>query len=1128
MPVKRGQKFNKEAQRSSAFGKAISAGLTDSNRKLMNAIEFIEGPTGLGITLRPVQRVVAKCVFGVPLDFRPSWADNIPNWGKVEMWDPFREKLLRTVSEEEYLQIAYEEGRCNVRDWRDIPNVGKTYGGYNEVVIFAGRRSGKEIHVDTLIPTPSGFVRNGDLKDGDEVLGEDGKPHKVLYAHPIHEEESYKVSFDDGTFVYANASHRWLTYMRKERKNVKRRQPREVVIVPGYCGCGCGKRTPIATMNIPSQKIVKGEPRLFCRGHSYRDPIKGKVRTTKEILDTLQVKTSSTGSGLQSNHAVCLPNPIELPEKCLPIDPYFLGVWLGDGSKSHAAITTNDKEIVDVCYSTAASYGLRVYIDTKKTTKASTYHITTGKSFPGCGGKGRNALRTALQQLNLIKNKHIPHDYLWASKEQRLALLQGLMDTNGYCDVGGNVEFCNTNEKLAKGVYHLAASLGIKPHWKEGRAKLYGKDCGPKYRITWTSMLPVFRLPRKLVRLPKKVKDTQNWRYIVSVEPVGKMPMRCITTDNPTGLYLFGENFNVTHNSELTAAITAYKLYLLLNLKSPQELFGLVPGSPIDITYLAQDDKGADRLFKKLREDVNRCSFFEPFLKDNNSKNLTFVSESDRHKRDITPTLTVWSLPCTTNAVRGPSSVFLALDEFAHFRSAKGSNSEDMYEAATPSTGDFHHVQRVYDDGTNEYLSAKREEEMDEEDLPEDYYQEIENTTDISDSVYTKNTTSTNYQDIDIQDSMIFSISSPLKRVGKMYELHKMALEEGVESSIFTLSCSSAEMNNKLLPKFLKTEYKKNPLSFRAEYGGQFLESSESYVTEVAVKSCVDCQWDEKGLPIEGTIRRNAVHFNPTTQVGINYFWGFDLGMVNDASALAIAHLEFGGEHGGIKLVYDYIDRMMVGERFEGPGISMLPGEQKYDGFQVLPLGDILLWLRAMNRMMPCFRGATDQHGGQQLVQLLDVNEIKNMELLNLTPAINSQMAYALRGYIENNLCSFPYVPKFIRELKMVELEVAAKYQIRVQASLEKGAHDDMVDAAQICAFLAQKWLVEEGHLHMDPTGLSLLMQVQQNKPSGALLSLDGVSMQSLKSMEKMKKIGNGMTGFSGGCPVSPFSRRRR
>ena len=94
----------------------------------------------------------------------------------------------------------------------------------------------------------------------------------------------------------------------------------------------------------------------------------------------------------------------------------------------------------------------------------------------------------------------------------------------------------------------------------------------------------------------------------------------------------------------------------------------LVPGSPIDITYLAQDDKGADRLFKKLREDVNRCSFFEPFLKDNNSKNLTFVSESDRHKRDITPTLTVWSLPCTTNAVRGPSSVFLALDEFAQCR----------------------------------------------------------------------------------------------------------------------------------------------------------------------------------------------------------------------------------------------------------------------------------------------------------------------------------------------------------------------------------------------------------------------------------------------------------------------------
>ena len=177
-----------------------------------------------------------------------------------------------------------------------------------------------------------------------------------------------------------------------------------------------------------------------------------------------------------------------------------------------------------------------------------------------------------------------------------------------------------------------------------------------------------------------------------------------------------------------------------------------------------------------------------------------------------------------------------------------------------------------------------------------------------------------------------------------------------------------------------------------------------------------------------------------------------------------------------------------------------------------------------MNHMMPCFRGATDQHGGQQLVQLLEINEIHNIELLNLTPAINSQMAYALRGYIENKLCSFPYVPKFIQELKLVELEVASKYQIRWIAPMEKGAHDDMADAAQICAFIAQQWLINEGGLYLDPTGLSLLMQSQANKPPAPILSMDGVPLMHLKVMEKLKHVNSNASAYSGTARRARFS----
>jgi hypothetical protein len=450
--------------------------------------------------------------------------------------------------------------------------------------------------------------------------------------------------------------------------------------------------------------------------------------------------------------------------------------------------------------------------------------------------------------------------------------------------------------------------------------------------------------------------------------------------------------------------------------------------------------------------------------------------------------------------------VFLALDEFAHFRSAKGSTSDDMYAAASPATIDFHHEKTdkspVVDYSGLAPLDQPATEPFEEAEEPNPFD-----------------------QNEGVQDSMILSISSPLKKVGKMYELHRYALDEGIASGIFTLNCPSAEMNPKLLSKALKSEYKKNPLTFKCEYGGKFLESSESYVTEEAVKECTACTWDEKGLPVEGTIRYNVCRFD-INAIGRNYFWGFDLGMVNDASALAIAHLEPGGPHGSIRLIFDYIDRMMVGEAGEWLGVTNAPGQQKFLNAQVLPLEDILAWLREMNKLLPCFRGATDQHGGQQLVQLLELNEIKNVELVNLTPAINSQMAYALRGYIENKLCSFPYVPKFIQELKLVELEVASKYQIRVAAPAEKGAHDDMADAAMLCSFLAQKWLIEEGNLRMDPQGLSLLMQSQMFKAPVPLLSLEGVSLTTLRAMEKLKKTEKRANLFTGVSPVSPWFHR--
>jgi hypothetical protein len=163
-----------------------------------------------------------------------------------------------------------------------------------------------------------------------------------------------------------------------------------------------------------------------------------------------------------------------------------------------------------------------------------------------------NTFTTALRGLGVLNNKHIPTAYLRASAPQRLALLQGLMDTDGHACDSGAVEFTSTSPALAEGVRELVVSLGWKASIREGRATINGRDCGPKYRIKWTADQPVFRLARKLAHqnTTRPARRTRRFRYIVSVEPCPPSPMRCITVNNPTGLFLASPAMVPTHNTK--------------------------------------------------------------------------------------------------------------------------------------------------------------------------------------------------------------------------------------------------------------------------------------------------------------------------------------------------------------------------------------------------------------------------------------------------------------------------------------------------------------------------------------------------------------------------------------------------
>jgi hypothetical protein len=209
--------------------------------------------------------------------------------------------------------------------------------------------------------------------------------------------------------------------------------------------------------------------------------------------------------------------------------------------------------------------------------------------------------------------------------------------------------------------------------------------------------------------------------------------------------------------------------------------------------------------------------------------------------------------------------------------------------------------------------------------------------------------------------------------------------------------------------------------------------------------------------------------------VGRKYFWGLDYATKKDATALAIGHLEMVEGH-GVELIFDYIDRMMCGERFEGPGVEqvLVPGEEKYIKYTELDVPDIIRWLVYMHQVLPCHSGLTDQHAGTAIKQMLQINGITTFEIFPLDATKNSKMYNALKGFIEHGLARFPDVEKFEREFKLLEATYTNKYVLKVEAPTEKDAHDDMADATALVAYQAQVWLEEEGKLDIDPSGRAL------------------------------------------------------
>ncbi len=400
---------------------------------------------------------------------------------------------------------------------------------------LVARLEGKALALDTPVPTPGGWRTMGDLEPGDTVFDETGAPTAVLaVTPPMLGRPCREVVFSDGTRVVADAEHQWVTVDKAGRRH--------------------------------------GSWRLG-------------VRTTEEIRRSIRVRG-------ELNHHVPLAGPVQYPARIdLPIEPYTLGAWLGDGTSTSATITSWDEEVLEQI--SGDGYGVRALPYARRAFRIG----GAGHSRDVATGRYRRneSLSSSLRELGLLDNKHVPASYLQAGPGQRLALLQGLMDTDGFVDdVAGRCEFTSTRESLADGVVELAASLGFRPVKSIGRATLNGVDCGPKYRVKFTPDRPVFRLPRKLARQKAPDASYQRFRAIDVVREVPSVPVRCIQVASPRGLFLVSRVVHPDPQQLARPTGPAHPLHRRLRrsgLEGHAHARALERGEPADHALLRHEDR---------------------------------------------------------------------------------------------------------------------------------------------------------------------------------------------------------------------------------------------------------------------------------------------------------------------------------------------------------------------------------------------------------------------------------------------------------------------------------------------------------------------------------------------------------
>lgn len=373
---------------------------------------------------------------------------------------------------------------------------------------------GKQMLLDSSVCTPFGFRKVKDLKVGDIITSATtGGQQRIIQLHPVCECDYYRIHFIDGTYSDCSSDHLW--QLHQSRKRTKK-------------------------------KDLEG------------NRLNERVWETQKIYEWIEKKKSGMYKG--SNLIIPLCSPVQFTMTNMlghpkSISPYILGALIGDGCITNSVVSNNavqltsmDDEIIEKFR--GSGYNMDRWSQ-KKNNKAKSYSIYDP------------VLVESLKNMNLAgcdsSNKFIPIQYKYATIDERKELIRGLMDTDGYVDERGHMSYSTISHQLAMDVAFVIRSLGGIATIKKNNAG-YKDDQGEF--IQCRDVYDVYirtKLDPELVYITRKKErcryefnggNSELGKRIVDIEPIGKRTGRCITVDEPCGLYV-ADNFTVTHNSYL-------------------------------------------------------------------------------------------------------------------------------------------------------------------------------------------------------------------------------------------------------------------------------------------------------------------------------------------------------------------------------------------------------------------------------------------------------------------------------------------------------------------------------------------------------------------------------------------------